>query len=42
MKGRMEYGLGYANMTDFYRITDNGAVNRSVYNLGNVFARLET
>lgn len=42
MKGRMEYGLGYANMTDFYRITDNGAVNRSVYNLGNVFARFET
>ncbi|MDD3489257.1 MAG: patatin-like phospholipase family protein [Paludibacter sp.] len=42
MKGRMEYGLGYGNLTDFYRITDNGAVNRSVYNLGNVFARFET
>ncbi|MBN2765280.1 MAG: patatin-like phospholipase family protein [Paludibacteraceae bacterium] len=42
-KGRMEYGVGYANMTDFYRINStNDGVDRSVFNLGSVFARFET
>lgn len=40
MKGRMEFGLGYGNLTDFYKQNSAG-IDRSIFNLGSVFARFE-
>ena len=46
MKGRLEYGIGYRVVADYYRL-DSVMVNpidendRSVFSLGSVFARME-
>lgn len=40
MKGRMEYGLGYGTLIDLFR-SSNTQTDRSVFNIGNAFARFE-
>lgn len=46
MRGRLEFGLGYASLTDFYRLTEPVSPedinnDKSRFSLGSAFARLE-
>lgn len=44
-KGRMEFGVGYGGLIDGYRqnlLTGNTDMDKSIYNLGNVFGKFET
>ena len=46
MKGRMEFGMGYGLLTDYYlqdrsQISNNTTNDRSIFSLGSVFGRIE-
>lgn len=47
MKGRLEFGIGYGLLTDYY-VQDRSMINgttksdKSIFSLGNLFGRLET